>query len=128
MIHEPHILIVDDDDLLRSYLIEGLNHKGWSFSEAVDGSAAVLYLYEVTADPAKPVPDVIILDVNMPEMDGFTTLDRIKERSVLRDIPVIMLTSSDEDISVIRGYTAGAVEYLLKPVELSALTKGHLDL
>ncbi len=120
---EPLILIVDDDDLMRAYLTTGLAQNGWSFIEAVDGQRALDLLNELACDPRGRCPDLIVMDVEMPEMDGFIAMTKIKDSPALKDIPIMMLTARDEDISYIRGYAKGAVEYLTKPIELPVLEK-----
>ena len=64
----------------------------------------------------------------MPEMDGFTALGKIKDLPGCQNIPIMMLTARDEDLSFIRGYARGALEYLTKPIELSVLEKVVKDL
>ena len=123
-----HILIVDDDDLMRSYLTTGLAATGWSFIEADNGLKAIAMLKKLATDTRGRCPDLIIMDVEMPEMDGFTALGKIKDLAECQDIPIMMLTAKDEDLSFIRGYARGALEYLTKPVEISVLEKAVRNL
>ena len=113
-----HIMIVDDDDLLRSYLVEGLADFGWTFAEAVNGRDAILQLFGSKTVAAGQRPDLIVLDVDMPELDGFSTLEMITASPVSKGVPVIMLTAKDDQLSLIRGYSKGALEYWMKPVDV----------
>ena len=125
---EPLILVVDDDDLMRSYVTTGLAPNGWSFIEADNGQKALDVLNELASDPRRHRPDLIILDVDMPEMNGFTTLSKIMDSPSWQNIPIMILTAKDEDINFIRGYAKGALEYLIKPIELPVRAKVVRDL
>ena len=120
---KPLILVVDDDDLMRSFLMKGLAPNGWTFIEADHGLKALEVLKELASDPHGRCPDLIIMDVDMPEMDGFTTLSKIKDLPDCKNIPIMMLTAKDEDISYIISYARGALEYLVKPIELPLLER-----
>lgn len=124
----PLILVVDDDDLMRDYVTKGLAANGWSCIEAGTGQGVLDCLNELQSDLRGRCPDLIILDVEMPDMDGFTTLSLLKDSPQWRNIPIMMLTAKDEDISFIRGYSKGATEYLTKPIELPVLAKVVRDL
>jgi DNA-binding response OmpR family regulator len=99
------ILIVDDSTTERAIIEAGLNASGYDVLTAESGRDGLRRLYE--ADP-----DLIILDVVMPELDGWETLQRIRDVS---EIPVIMLTAQDEDEERIRGLLGGAADYVTKP-------------
>jgi DNA-binding response OmpR family regulator len=102
---ERTILIVDDSTTERLIIESGLQQAGYSVLTAEDGRDGLHRLYESK-------PDLVILDVVMPELDGWGTLDRIRAVS---DVPVIMLTGRDEDEERIRGLRAGADDYIGKP-------------
>ena len=106
------VLIVDDNiDLLK--LIElKLTQEGYDVSVAEDG-------FKGLRKSIEKEPDIIILDIMMPEMDGWEFLERIRERS---NVPVLMLTAKSEDQDVIRGLNMGADEYLTKPFRLNTLS------
>lgn len=109
----PRLLIVDDDRDLATMLLEILELEGYSVEVAVDGESA---LQKVDALP----PDLLILDVMLPGMNGFEVLKRLRQRY---DLPVIMLTARGEDSERIQGLTSGADDYIPKPfnpVELAA--------
>jgi DNA-binding response OmpR family regulator len=99
------ILVVDDDTDIRALLRELLERRGFSVSEAADGRQALQELYGGR-------PDLVLLDVGMPGMDGWTTLERIRE---LSDVPVVMLTARSAELEKTRGLRAGADDYVTKP-------------
>jgi DNA-binding response OmpR family regulator len=99
------ILVVDDDDDIRSLLRELLTRAGYEVDEAPDGRAGLRRLFETP-------PALVVLDVSMPELDGFATLERIRD---LSDVPVIMLTARAEELEKVRGLGAGADDYVAKP-------------
>ena len=83
-----HALLVDDDDLLRRGMRLALEQDGWKVTEAANGRLAMAQLGEMR-------PDVIVLDLMMPEMDGFEFLDGIRQRTEWREIPVLVVTAKD---------------------------------
>jgi len=99
------ILVVDDDDDIRLLLHELLSGAGYLVETAQDGRAALRVFHE------KPT-DVVVLDLSMPELDGFETLDRLRDVS---DVPVILLTARSSEIDKVRGFRAGADDYVVKP-------------
>jgi DNA-binding response OmpR family regulator len=99
------ILIVDDDPDIRELLRELLTRAGYDVDEAADGRTALRSLYETP-------PALVILDVTMPEMDGYQTLERMRD---LSEVPVIMLTARTQELERVRGLTSGADDYVLKP-------------
>jgi DNA-binding response OmpR family regulator len=99
------VLVVDDDVLTRGVLREVLERAGHDVREAPDGRAGLRDLYTAT-------PDLVILDVEMPELDGWTTLERIRE---LSDVPVLMLTARETELERVRGLNGGADDYVVKP-------------
>ena len=101
----PKVLVVDDDEDIRILLRELLERAGFAVDEAADGRAA---LRQFHASP----PALVILDVAMPELDGYQTLERIRD---LSDAPVLMLTARTQELEKVRGLTAGADDYVAKP-------------
>jgi DNA-binding response OmpR family regulator len=99
------ILVVDDDTDIRGLLIELLTRAGFEVDEAADGRAALRRLYEAP-------PSLVILDVAMPGLDGYETLERIRD---LSEVPVIMLTARAEELEKVRGLSGGADDYVAKP-------------
>jgi len=100
-----HILVVDDDPDILDLVRELLGRAGYRVSGARDGREGLRLFYAAQ-------PDLVILDVNMPELDGWQTLERIRD---LSDAPVIMLTARDAELEKVRGLKAGADDYVTKP-------------
>jgi DNA-binding response OmpR family regulator len=99
------ILVVDDDQDIRQLLRALLERAGYVVDEAEDGRAALRILF--TTPPA-----LVILDVTMPDMDGYETLERIRD---LSEVPVLMLTARTQELEKVRGLSAGADDYVAKP-------------
>ena len=117
------VLIVEDDaddrDLLaRAFKRAGIGVPLWF---AKDGDEAVAYLEHAVADPAQVSPFIILLDLKLPRRSGFEVLEWIKGTARLRRIPVIILTSSRENVDLERAYDLGANSYLVKPARPEAL-------
>ena len=120
------VLVADDDEDDRSFIC-----KAWSKSRAAndlrfveDGEELTEYLRHTGrySDPdSAPRPAVILLDLNMPKKDGREALREIKANPELRQIPVIVLTTSKADEDICRSYDLGANSYITKPVTFAAL-------
>lgn len=106
------ILVIDDDPSIRSLFKRGLGYEGFSVDLAESGEVGLISARD-------NVPDLIILDVMMPGIDGFEVLRRL--RAAGDTIPVIMLTAKDTDESQVEGLNAGADDYVLKPVSFDVL-------
>lgn len=105
------ILMIDDDQSLSSLLCEFLGGHGYATRCADSGRAGLREMFERK-------PDLILLDVTMPQMDGWETLKRIREMS---DTPVIMLTARDDESNILRGFSIGADDYVTKPFSFAQL-------
>jgi len=99
------VLIVDDDLVLADVVAFALRREGFDVIQAFDGPSAL-------ASWAEEKPDLLILDVNLPKMDGFTVVQRIRREA---DTPIIMLTVRSENGDVVRGLELGADDYITKP-------------
>ncbi len=99
------ILVIDDDADIRALLRELLERAGYAVDAAEDGKTGLKQLF-VNA------PSLVILDVTMPELDGYQTLERIRD---LSDVPVLMLTARSQELEKVRGLSAGADDYVAKP-------------
>ncbi len=91
-----------------------------------DGEEALAYLYRQGkyADPEQsPRPDLVLLDLNMPRLNGREVLERLKGDSALSQIPVVVLTTSQEEIDVLRSYDLGCNSYIQKPVDVDRFMK-----
>ena len=100
-----HVLLVDDEEALRASLTYALTKEGYTVTTAADGLSALKLFH-------KQVPDVILLDLMLPEIDGMELCWRIRAFS---NIPIVMLTAKDQDIDKIWGLEAGADDYVTKP-------------
>ncbi len=110
----PRVLIVDDNENNRAILAARLGAQGYSTTEASDGAEA---LEAVRRD----APDLILLDVMMPRIDGLEACRRLKSDPSLGFVPVILVTARADSKDVVAGLEAGADEYLTKPVDQQAL-------
>ena len=99
------ILVVDDEERMVRFIRMNLEHDGFQVAEAFNGKQAIQKLRDVT-------PDLILLDVMMPDLDGFEVLETIREGS---NVPVIMLTAKGEEDDRVRGLELGADDYITKP-------------
>jgi two-component system chemotaxis response regulator CheY len=106
----PKVLSVDDSGVMRRIIGRTVDVLGYGFLEASNGLEGLEVLAKHHADIA-----LIILDVNMPEMDGFEFLARIKASPEFKSIPVMMLTTESERGKIIQAIQAGAVNYICKP-------------
>jgi response regulator RpfG family c-di-GMP phosphodiesterase len=109
--HLGTLLVVEDEDDLRFILMAHLRAAGFTALEAVDGAAAVKIA-------AERMPDLIIMDVGLPKMDGIAATKALKADERTAHIPVIMLTARSSSEDVVRGLGAGAQEYLAKPFDM----------
>lgn len=99
------ILVVDDEERMVRFIRMNLEHDGFQVSEAFNGKQAIQKLRDVT-------PDLILLDIMMPDLDGFEVLETLREIS---NVPVIMLTAKGEEDDRVRGLELGADDYVTKP-------------
>jgi len=119
------VLIVDDTPANLQVLGQILKGKGYEVIAALNGKDAIVALQK------RKEIDLILLDVMMPEMDGFETCRHIKERTESKHIPVIFLTARTETSDVVEGFAAGGVDYVTKPFngeELLARVRTHVEL
>jgi DNA-binding response OmpR family regulator len=99
------VLVIDDEADIRTLLRNLLERGGYTVEEAADGRAGLRSFFASS-------PDLVILDVTMPELDGWATLERIRD---LSDVPVLMLTARSAELERVRGLTHGADDYVAKP-------------
>ncbi|HET6540938.1 MAG TPA: ATP-binding protein, partial [Chryseolinea sp.] len=109
----PHVLVIEDNTDLRKFIIDSLG-KEFYFLEARDGKEGMEKAFEF-------VPDVIVSDVMMPEMDGITMTGKLKSDARTRHIPLILLTAKTSDESKLKGLGTGADDYLTKPFDKNEL-------
>jgi diguanylate cyclase (GGDEF)-like protein len=114
MSSDGHVLVADDSAVVRKVLRDRLGEQGWAVEEARDGVEALERAH-------RSPPEVILLDIEMPRMNGYETLAALKAAPGLRDIPVIFLTARDDATDVADGLRRGAHDYLRKPFETPEL-------
>jgi two-component system, chemotaxis family, chemotaxis protein CheY len=104
------ILSVDDSATMRRIIGRVVSMLGYDFIEAVNGMEALALLEKDHADVA-----LVIMDINMPEMDGIQALEAIKANPSLKDLPVMMVTTDSDRTRIIQAVQAGAANYVTKP-------------
>ncbi len=102
------VLLVEDDTMLVDMYVMKFESEGFEVWRGGNGVEGLKLLTE------KGVPDILLLDVMMPQMDGFTMLAKVKENPKWKDVPVILLTNLGQDQDVKKGITMGANDYLVK--------------
>lgn len=116
------ILIVDDTPANLGVLVETLGAAGYHLMVAEDGEEAL-------AQTAQSQPDLILLDVMMPGIDGFETCRRLRAHPATRDVPVLFMTALSETADKVKAFAAGGVDYITKPIEHDeALARVHTHL
>ena len=118
------IMIVDDQPENVKLLIAYLKKSGFRISVAQSGEEAIQRVKRV-------MPDLVLLDVKLPGIDGFETCRRLKQDEATRDIPVIFVTISMEMVDKLAGFQAGGVDYIIKPFhheEILARVNAHLTI
>lgn len=114
------LLIVEDND--DDYLFTERAFKKAKFANPLvrvsDGQSALDFLYKAGDYADSPRPAMVLLDLNMPGVNGYTVLEKMKADETLRAIPVVVLTTSDDPRDIEKCYTLGANSYVHKPVDL----------
>jgi DNA-binding response OmpR family regulator len=105
---QPVILAADDDPDIRELVAFRLERAGYTVLQAADGEEALALALEHT-------PDLAVLDVMMPKMDGFELVRRLRAEEATKRMPIIMLTARAQDSDVEEGFESGADDYLRKP-------------
>lgn len=108
------VLVADDDDDIRTLIVMNLELSGYQVASAADGMEAAKLGRTL-------LPDVIVLDLMMPGMDGLEVLHGLKTWPETREIPIVMLTAKASDHDVWQGWQAGASYYMTKPFDLDHL-------
>lgn len=115
------ILLVDDNpndlELALSAIGDGTVGESQAEVAVAGGGQEALHQLRCAARHGQPLPDLILLDLKMPQMDGLAVLDAIRADQELRDIPVVMLTTSGEDRDIRDSYAHGASAYVIKPLD-----------
>ena len=105
---KPTILVADDEEDVRELVAYRLSRSGYEVIEAADGEEA----FRLAAEHP---PDLMVLDVMMPRLDGYELTRRVRAEESLRSVPVILLTARSQETDVSRGFEVGADDYLKKP-------------
>jgi two-component system chemotaxis response regulator CheY len=115
------ILVVDDSPTMRGMVSHALNEAGFETREAENGKDALIKLTTMEVGGTKP--DVIVTDVNMPEMDGIELVREIRKLSAFKHVPVLVLTTDNTDEKKEVGRAAGATGWLVKPFDSELILK-----
>jgi CheY-like chemotaxis protein len=121
---EPVILLVEDNASDEELTLRALKKSNIANEVVVarDGSEALDYLFargKYAARDARDIPQVVLLDLNLPKINGLEVLRAIRANERTRLLPVVILTSSDEDKDLLRTYASGANSYIVKPVDFN---------
>ena len=112
----PRVVVADDDEATRYIIAETLGHDGFDVLQAATGADAIEQCESHS-------PDLVLLDVEMPELDGYSACEMIRAAPAGRHLPVVMVTSHDDQESIDRAYEAGATDFISKPISWPLL--GH---
>lgn len=123
-----NILIVEDDPGHQVLIQDNLKKAGIinSIFTAKDGQEALDFVYlqgDYQDEKKAPTPGLILLDINMPKVDGFEVLKKLKKDDKLKKIPIIMLTTTDSQKEIDKSYQLGANSYISKPVDFREFQK-----
>ncbi|HEX7534901.1 MAG TPA: response regulator [Syntrophales bacterium] len=120
----PQILVVDDSPDIIELLTDALTRQGYRVRSAASGSEAL-------SSVAKEAPDLILLDIRMPDMDGYQVCHHLKSDGRGYGMPVIFISSFDDTIDMVKGFHAGGIDYITKPFhlpEVLARVETHISL
>lgn len=110
-----HILLVDDEEQIRKLLESQLQRRGYDVAVASDGIEALRQI-------RSKMPDLIVTDVNMPNMNGFELTRRLRADHRTARVPIVMLSARKQADDILTGYAEGADEYIAKPIEMAVLS------
>ena len=118
-----NILLIEDEEMLANMYETKFKNEGFNIRKALDGETGLKLAAELK-------PDIILLDIIMPKLDGFSVLKKIKENDKIKNVPVILLTNLGQDEDIKKGQTLGATGYLVKanltPIEVVNKVKEYL--
>ena len=117
-----HVLVIEDDAVIRRIVTKSLTDAGYRVTTASTGT-------EGLARARNEMPNLILVDIMMPEMDGYQVCDQLRQDPQTMNVPIIMLTALDETESVVKGLRTGADDYMTKPfeiIELLSRIEAHL--
>lgn len=113
---QPIVLIIDDDDIARLLAREALEQSGWSVEEAPNGRLGIEMFVQY-------YPDIVLLDILMPEMDGFTVCTELRRLREGLHTPILMMTGLEDYHSITQAYDVGATDFIVKPI--NSILLGH---
>ena len=113
-----HILIVDDSKTVRNLLAFIMKKEGFKITMAEDGLDGLEKLYS-SSDKV----DLIISDINMPRMDGYTFIKNVREQEAYRDLPIVVLSTEGQEKDIQQGINLGANMYMVKPAQPDKIVK-----
>lgn len=120
---QPNILLIEDEEMLANMYETKFKNEGFNIRKALDGETGL-------AMALAEKPDLILLDIILPRLDGFSVLKKLKADSKLKSVPIILLTNLGQDEDVDKGKALGADGYLVKanltPAEVVDKIKQHL--
>jgi CheY-like chemotaxis protein len=123
--HRAHILFVEDSPsqatITREAIVEA--QVDWSLHHVVDGVEAMAFLRQEGQHADAPRPDIILLDLNLPRKDGREVLEELRSDTTLKTIPVIVLTTSNDDGDVADSYQLNCNAYIAKPMNLNTFVE-----
>ena len=111
----PWVMLVEDDAVLSGFLVHLLKRRGFEVHHAEDGLQAEKMLDEI------PPPQLVILDIMLPFVDGFELIEKIRDRDLWKDVPIMMLTSKTQEHDIVRALDNGANDYVVKPFQSQEL-------
>jgi DNA-binding response OmpR family regulator len=118
-----NVLLIEDEEMLANMYETKFKNEGYQIRKALDGEAGLKMAQEEK-------PDIILLDIIMPKLDGFSVLKKLKEDAKLKNVPVILLTNLGQDEDVKKGQALGVAGYLVKanltPIEVVNKVKEYL--
>lgn len=117
---KPNVLVVDDTPANLQLLANMLKERGYKTRPVPSG---ILALQAAQSDP----PDVILLDINMPEMNGYEVCERLKADEQLKEIPVIFISALNEILDKVRAFSVGGVDYITKPFQIDEVQAERED-
>ena len=112
----PRVLIVDDEPVLVRLLEVNFRSAGFEVRTALRGEEAV-------AEAAAEAPDVVLLDLGLPDMDGEEVLRKLRQLPGMREVPIVVVSGTDRDATPGRGYASGVFAHLTKPADPAALVE-----
>ena len=112
---QPYVLVVEDEEALATLLHYNLEKEGYRVELCADGEEAMIRIDE-------KLPDLVVLDWMLPSVSGIEVCRRLRQRSVTRNLPIIMLTARGEETDRVRGLDTGADDYIVKPFLMSELS------